>query len=56
MAGKESSPKGDRANFPPNASDLTFIVGTVIVAIGLILVSVAWSVGIDPNASIFAAP
>ena len=56
MAGNEISPKGDRANLRPITSDLTFIEGTVIVAIGLILVSVALGVGIDPDASIFTAP
>jgi len=55
MAGMEIFPKGDRANHP-NASDLAFIVAAAVVAIGLIVVSVALGVGIDPDASIFTAP
>jgi hypothetical protein len=56
MAGIETRGKRDRANFRGNAFDLGFLVGMVIVAIGLILLSVAVGVGIDPDVSMFAAP
>jgi hypothetical protein len=52
----KNSPTRDRAKTPPDASHLTFIVWTVIVSIGLILVSVALGVGIDPDASMFVPP
>jgi hypothetical protein len=51
----ENSPMRDRTKYRPDASDLTFIVWAVIVSIGLILVSVAFGVGIDPDASMFAS-
>ena len=41
-----------RAKHRPEASDLTFIMWAATVSIGLILMSVAFGVGIDPNASI----
>ena len=45
-----------RTKHRPEASDLTFIIWVAIVSIGLILVSIAFGVGIDPDASILASP
>jgi hypothetical protein len=45
-----------RTKYRPDASDLTFIVWTAIVSIGLILVSVALGGGIDPDASMLVSP
>jgi hypothetical protein len=51
---------GDRAPHGQSWSELAFIVGVVIAAIGLIIVSVVLGVapGVDPEQalSIFAAP
>jgi hypothetical protein len=52
----KNSPTRDRAKTSPDASHLTFIVWTIIVSIGLILVSVALGVGIDPDASMLVSP
>ena len=49
-------PMGNRAKYRHHAPDPTFIVGTAIVAIGLILLSIALGVGIDPDVSMFASP
>ena len=55
MAAREGFPMDDRARHHPIASDLKFIVWTAIVLIGLIVLSIALGVGIDPDASIFSS-
>jgi hypothetical protein len=55
MARIESRGDRDRANFRRNASDLGFVVGAAIVAIALILLSVALGVEIPPDAMTLAA-
>ena len=62
MAGMKRAPTGDRAKYRPDTkyrqdtSDFTFIVWAAIIAIGLILLSVALGVEIDPDVSMFASP
>ncbi len=46
----------DLAKHRPDALDLTFIIWAAIVSIGLIVLSIALGVGIDPDTSILAAP
>ena len=46
----------DRVRHSPIAADLKFIVWTTIVLIGLIVLSIASGVSIDPDASIFSSP
>ena len=52
----ENSPTRYRAKRRPEASDLTFIIWAAVVSIGLILMSIAFGVGIDPDASILVSP
>ena len=52
----ESVPMDNRENHRPIASELKFVVGAAIVSIGLILLSIAFGVSIDPDASIFSSP
>jgi hypothetical protein len=52
----DSSPTRDRTKYHSDACDLKFIVWAVIVSIGLILISLALGVGIDPDASMFVSP
>lgn len=56
MAGKENPRKRNRTDFHLGASDFTFLVGMMIVAVGLIVLSIALGVGISPDLSPFAAP
>ena len=46
----------NREKHRPIASDLRFVVVTAIAAIALILLSIAFGVSIDPDASIFSSP
>jgi hypothetical protein len=46
----------DLAKHRSDAFDLAFIVWAAIVSIGLIFVSIALGVGIDPDVSMFASP
>jgi hypothetical protein len=46
----------DREKHRTGAFNPTFIVWAAIVSIGLILLSIALGVGIDPDASMLAAP
>jgi len=45
-----------RAKHRPNAPDLTFIIWAAIILTGLIVVSIALGVGIDPDASMLVSP
>ncbi len=56
MKEMDNSPTRNRGKHHPDASDVTFIVWAALVSIGLIVVSVALGVGIDPDASMFASP
>jgi hypothetical protein len=56
MARIETRGKRDRADYRPTTSDLGFLVGMTIMAIGLIALSVAVGVGVAPDISMFAAP
>jgi hypothetical protein len=54
---KENSSKmRDLAKPHPDASNLTFIIWAAIVSIGLIILSIAFGVGIDPDMSILTSP
>jgi hypothetical protein len=53
---EENSSMHDFAKPRPDAFDLTFIMWAAIVSIGLIVVSIALGVGIDPDAAILAYP
>jgi hypothetical protein len=46
----------DRAKHHINASHLTFVIWVAIVSIGLIVLSIALGVGIDPDASVLVSP
>lgn len=48
--------RGNREISHSTGSDFGFLVGAAIVAIALILVSVALGVGINPDTALFAAP
>jgi hypothetical protein len=56
MAGFETRGKRDPTNFRRRQSDRRFVLGVVIGAIGLIVLSIALGVGISPEVSMFAAP
>jgi hypothetical protein len=56
MTKMDNSPTRNRGKYHLDASDVTFIAWTGLVSIGLIIVSVALGVGIDPDASMFASP
>jgi hypothetical protein len=56
MARFETRGKRDPTDFRRHRSDRGFLVGMVIAAIGLIVLSIALGVGISPEASMFAAP
>ncbi len=45
-----------RAKHRANTSHLTFIIWAAIVSTGLIIVSIALGVGIDPDVSMFVSP
>jgi hypothetical protein len=53
---KENSSMHDLAKPRQDPSHLTFIICAAIVSIGLILVSIALGVGIDPDASMLVSP
>jgi hypothetical protein len=53
---KETSSMRDLAKHRPDAFDLTFIIWAAVVSIGLIVVSIALGVGIDPDTSILVSP
>jgi hypothetical protein len=53
---KDNSSMRDLARHRPDAFDLTFIIWAAIVSIGLILVSIALGIGIDPDVSMLASP
>jgi hypothetical protein len=46
----------DRVKHRPIAPDRKFIVWTTIVLIGLIVLSIALGVSIDPDAPVFSSP
>ncbi len=46
----------DLAKHRPDAFDLTFIIWAAIVSIGLIVLSIALGIGIDPDVSMLASP
>jgi hypothetical protein len=52
----DNSPTRNRAKHHPDGSDVRFIVWVALVSIGLIIVSIALGVGVDPDVSMFAAP
>jgi|GraSoi_2013_40cm_1033754.scaffolds.fasta_scaffold53690_2 hypothetical protein len=52
----ENSPTRNCEKYHPDVSDIALIVWTLLVSIGLIVVSIAFGVGIDPNVSMFASP
>jgi hypothetical protein len=52
----ENSPTRKRGKYHPDSSDVRFIVWAALVSIGLIVVSIAFGVGVDPDVSMFAAP
>ncbi len=56
MAGFETRGKRDPTNFRRPTSDRRFLLGVVIGAIGVIVLSIALGVGISPEVSMFAAP
>ncbi len=56
MARMDTRGKRDHADFREDRSDLRFLIGAAIVAIVLVLISVASGVGIAPDASMFAGP
>ena len=56
MARFDTRGKRDPANFHRHTSDRPFLVGVVIAAIGLIVLSIALGVGISPEVATFAAP
>ena len=56
MAGFETRGKRDPTNFHRSRSDRGFLVAVVIVAIGMLVLSIGLGVGISPEVSMFAAP
>jgi hypothetical protein len=56
MAGFDTRGKRDPIDFPRRRSDRGFLVGVAIVAIGLMVMSIALGVGIGPEVSMFAGP
>ena len=49
-------PVRDRVKYRSGPSNLSFIVWATIISIVLILVSIAFGVGIDPEMSMFTPP
>jgi len=49
-------PVRDRVKYRTGPSNLTFIVWATIISIVLILVSIAFGVGIDPEMPMFTSP
>jgi hypothetical protein len=56
MAGFETRGKRDPTNTRRRRPDRTFLLGVLIGAIGLIVLSIALGVGISPEVSMLAAP
>jgi hypothetical protein len=56
MENIENSPTRKRGKYHLDTPDVRFIVWAALVSIGLIVVSVALGVGIDPDVSTFASP
>jgi hypothetical protein len=52
----DNSSMRDLARHRPDAFDLTFIIWAALASIGLIVVSIALGIGIDPDASMLVSP
>ena len=53
---KENSSMHDLTKTRQDAPDLTFVIWAAIVSMGLIVVSIALGVGIDPDVSMLVSP
>jgi hypothetical protein len=56
MAGIDTRGRRDHFNHRSNSADLGFLVGAAIVAVGLVLLSLALGVETTPDIAGFAAP
>jgi hypothetical protein len=56
MARMDNRGKRNQGNFHLETSDIGFLIGATIVAIGAVLLSLALGVGISPDAEVLLPP
>jgi hypothetical protein len=56
MTNMQNCVTGERTKHRPRESNVAFIAWATVISIGIILLSIAWGVGIDPDASMFTSP